>query len=183
MIKRTVGERTRSIHRWTNLRLQPIYRIAHQLAELVCLLSIRSPPKRITNMGTEYPEFHTILFVDHLVLTMPEPAISRSRRGMNPTLIVVRRIVATPKTAGAGVMLDASFPMFTRPMATSSERIALSRPFGCLDFSAMVERQGGGEVCWARLCGRFRTLIRRSVHLCVASFVQLDPLNTQLRCI
>ena len=58
---------------------------------------------------------------------------------MKLTLIVVRRIVTTPKTAGAGVMLEASFPMFTRPMATSSERIAPSRFFGCLDLSAMLE--------------------------------------------
>ena len=59
---------------------------------------------------------------------------------MKPTLIVVRRIVATPKTAGAGVMFDASFPMFTRPIATSSERIAPSCVF---DLSVMDERQGG----------------------------------------
>ena len=39
-------------------------------------------------------------------------------------------------------MHDASFPMFTRPMATSSERIAVSRLFGCLDLSVMVETQG-----------------------------------------
>ena len=58
---------------------------------------------------------------------------------MKHTLIVVSRIVATPKTAGAGVMLDASFPMFTRPMATSSDRIAPSRFTGCLDLLVMVE--------------------------------------------
>ena len=58
---------------------------------------------------------------------------------MRLTLIVVRRIVATPKTAGAGVMPEASLPMFTRPMATSSERIVPSRLFGCLDLSVMVE--------------------------------------------
>ena len=64
------------------------------------------------------------------------------------TLIVVRRIVARPKTAGAGVMLEASFPMLTRPMATSSERIAPSRFVGCLDLSVIVEieMQGSGEV-------------------------------------
>ena len=64
---------------------------------------------------------------------------------MKHTLIVVRRIVATPKTAGAGVMLDASFAMFTRPMATSSKRIAPSRFVGCLDLSAMVETKGSRE--------------------------------------
>ena len=58
---------------------------------------------------------------------------------MKLTLIVVRRVVTMPKTAGAGVMLDASFPMPTRPMATSSERIVRFRFF---DFSVMVETQG-----------------------------------------
>ena len=53
--------------------------------------------------------------------------------------------MATPKTAGAGVMLDASFPMFTRPMATSSERMAPLRFVGCLDCSVMVGRQGRRE--------------------------------------
>ena len=43
-------------------------------------------------------------------------------------------------------MLDASFPMFTRLMATSSERIAPSRLFGFMYFSVMVETQGGREV-------------------------------------
>ena len=65
---------------------------------------------------------------------------------MKPTLIVVRRIVATPKTAGAGVILDASFPMFTRLIATSSETIAPSRFVGCLDLSAMVETKGNRGV-------------------------------------
>ena len=77
---------------------------------------------------------------------MFEPGTFRSRRGTKPTLIVVRRITATPKTAGAGVMLDASFPVFNRPMATSSERIAPSRFVGCLDLSVIVEMQGSGEV-------------------------------------
>ena len=39
-------------------------------------------------------------------------------------------------------MHDASFPMLTRPMATSSERIALSRLFDSSDLSVMVETQG-----------------------------------------
>ena len=65
---------------------------------------------------------------------------------MELTLIVVRRIVATPKTAGAGVMLEASFPMFTRPMAISSERITPSLFFGSLDFLVMVETRGSREV-------------------------------------
>ena len=47
-------------------------------------------------------------------------------------------------------MLDASFPMSTRLMATSNERIARFRFFDCLDSSVMVETQGSREV--AVLC-------------------------------
>ena len=108
-----------------DLRLQSIYRITHRLAKLVYPLSICSPPKRITDIGAEHPKVHAILFVGHLVLTAFEPGASHSR-GIKLTLIVVRRIVATPKTAGAGVILNASFPMFTSPMATSSETMAPS---------------------------------------------------------
>ena len=139
--KSTVG-RTRSIYHQTDSRLQLIYRIAHRLAELVSPLSVRSPPKGVTDVGTQYTEVHAILFVGELILGTFEPGISHSRRGMKLTLIVVRRIVTTPKTAGAGVMLEASFPMFTRPIATSSERIAASRLFCCLDLSVMVETRG-----------------------------------------
>ena len=93
---------------------------------------------------------------------------------MRLTLIVVRRMVATPKTAGAGVMLEASFPMFTKPMATSSERIAPSRLFGCLDFSVMVETQGSGF--WAKVVRKIpNTDKKTSVHLGAAHLVQLYP--------
>ena len=39
-------------------------------------------------------------------------------------------------------MFEASFPMFTRLMATSSERIVRLRFFDCLDLSVMVKTQG-----------------------------------------
>ena len=153
-------------------RLQSIYRIAYRLAELVYPLSIHSPPKRITDISAEYPEVHAILFVGHLVLTMIEPGVSRSRRGMKPTLIVVRRIATTPKTAGAGVMLDASFPMFTRPIATSSERIAPLCFVGCFVFLVMV---AASWRCWRRSCGRFRPPVRAGVPLGMTRWVRLDP--------
>ena len=92
---------------------------------------------------------------------------------MKLTLIVARRIATTPKTAGAGVMLEASFPMFTRPRATSNERIAPSCFFGCLDLSVMVETQGSCEVAvlYKRLRGRSRTPI--------ASTLALDPFDDE----
>ena len=133
------------MHNRIDSRLQPIYRVAHRFPKFVYLLPIRSLPKRITDSGTKYPEVHAILIVGHLVLTTSEPGISYSWRGTKLTLIVVRRIAEISKTAGAGVMLAASFPMLTRPMATSSDWIASSRHFGCLDLSAMVETQGDCE--------------------------------------
>ena len=54
-----------------------------------------------------------------------------------------------PKTAGAGVMLEASFPMFTTLMAISSERGTPSRSFGCWGRGAMAKTQGrcvGGKL-------------------------------------
>ena len=134
-----VDGKVQNIHQGIDSRLQPIYCIAHRLIELVYPSSARSPPERIADIGTEYSKVYAVLFIGHLVLTVFESRTSRSQQGTKLTLIVVRRIVATPKTAGAGVALEASFPMFTRPMATSSERIARLRFF---ELSVMVERQG-----------------------------------------
>ena len=152
VIKSTVGGRTRRMHHRIDSRFQLMYRITHGLAEFVCPFSFRSPPEGVTDIGAEYPEVHTILFVRQLVLAVFEPVTSHSRKGMELTLIVVRRMPTTPKTAGAGVMLEASFPIFTKPMATSSERTAASRLFCCLDLSVMVETQGSGEVAVLYKC-------------------------------
>ena len=43
----------------------------------------------------------------------------------------------------ADVRLAASFAQFDPSMAAFSEEEVSSRPFGCLDLSAMVETQGG----------------------------------------
>ena len=76
--KSMVGGRSRSIHRGIDSRLQSVDRIAHRLAELICPLPTRSPPKCITDIAAEYPEVYTVLFVDHLVLITSEPRASRS---------------------------------------------------------------------------------------------------------
>ena len=94
--------------------------------------------------------------------------MSRLAEGVKPTLIVVRRIVATPKTAGAGVMLDASFPIFTRPMAISSKRIPPSRFVGCLGLLVMVGMQGSHEVVALGEGHAEGSGCRTSVHLGVA---------------
>ena len=81
VVKTTVVGRSRTIHLRIDSHLQPIYRVAHGLAELVRLLSVRSPLKGVTYVGAEYSEIHAILFVRQLVLTMFEPGRSHSRRG------------------------------------------------------------------------------------------------------
>ena len=70
--------RSRRRHHQIDSRLQPVYRIAYGLAELVRPLSIRSPPKGITDIGAEYPEVDTILFVCQLILAAIKPGASRS---------------------------------------------------------------------------------------------------------
>ena len=67
-IENGVGESTRSVHRWMNSHLQPVYRIAHGLAEVVQFLSICSSSEGITDTSTEYPEVYAILIIGHLVL-------------------------------------------------------------------------------------------------------------------
>ena len=55
VIKSTAVGRSRTIHHRIDSHLQPIYGVAHRLAELLCLLSVGSPPKRVTDVGAEYP--------------------------------------------------------------------------------------------------------------------------------
>ena len=56
-----------------------------RLAELVCPLSTRSPPKGITDVGAEYPEAHAILIIGRLVLAVFEPGTSRLPKGVKLT--------------------------------------------------------------------------------------------------
>jgi hypothetical protein len=49
----------------------------------------------------------------------------------NFTLIAVRRTLAEPKTALAGVMLEISFARFRASMAMFNIEREPSRPFGC----------------------------------------------------
>ena len=51
-----------------NSRLQPAHRITDGLAKVLWLLSICSSFKGIADIGAEYPKFHAILIVGHLVL-------------------------------------------------------------------------------------------------------------------
>ena len=69
--------------------------------------------------------------------------------GVKRTLIIVRRALAEPKRALAGVMLDTSFARFRPSMATSREERIRSRPLESLDSMATVET---GD-CRGKRCG------------------------------
>ena len=65
--------------------LQQAYRITDGLAKVLWLLSVRSSFEGITDIGAEYPEFHAILVVCHLVLARYELGTShRGRKGGLP---------------------------------------------------------------------------------------------------
>ena len=55
------------------------------------------------------------------------------------TLIIVRRILAEPKTALAGVMLTTSFVIFMASMVAFNDVRMSSRRFCCLEFGSIVE--------------------------------------------
>ena len=63
VIKNMVGGSRRSKHHQGDLHLQPGCRIAQRLTELVCPLPTHSPSKGIADVGAEYPEVRTILFL------------------------------------------------------------------------------------------------------------------------
>ena len=71
------------------------------------------------------------------------------------TLIIVRRKLTVPKTAGAGVMVVASFMIFMASMAVLSDEKVTSRRFCCWDFVAMVGAGGSRErKVWRNRDGR-----------------------------
>lgn len=94
-------------------------------------------------------------------------------------MIIVRRMLTEPKTVLAGVTLDSSFARFSPSMATSSEERTLSRPFGRLDLSAMVERQGSNKKAVGRggCEKKNRNQIEMGVHLVIARLKQTDPFD------
>ena len=61
------------------------------------------------------------------------------------TLITVRITLTVPKTALAGVTLDASFARFKASMATFNAEMVPSHSLGRWDPAFMVETRGSGE--------------------------------------
>ena len=81
----------------------------------------------------------------------------------------------TPRMAGADIILEASFPTFARPAATSSERMTPLRFVGCLSW--LKCKVNGVR---RRECEGFRTAIGATVHLGMTRPVQLDSLSERV---
>ena len=66
-----------------------------------------------------------------------------TQTGGKLTLIIVRRMLAEPKRALAGVMLETSFARFRPSMAIPREERIRSRPFESLGSMTIVKTGGG----------------------------------------
>ena len=82
-IKNMVGGRDRNVHRRFNLRRQLKYRIAHGLVEVVQFLSVHSPVKSSTDIGTGQSKLDIILVIGHCVLAVCENEVPHHTRGGN----------------------------------------------------------------------------------------------------
>ena len=67
-----------------NSRCQLVYRAAHRLAEVVQLLFTYPTFEGFADTRAEQSEFNVVLFVDHRVLVMCEPAIPHCWGGDPP---------------------------------------------------------------------------------------------------
>ena len=48
------------MHSWSNSRRQTVYRLAYSLVEVAQALSVRSPVKGLTDIGTVQHKFYTL---------------------------------------------------------------------------------------------------------------------------
>ena len=88
-----------------------------------------------------------------------------TRQGRKCTLIIVRTMLTEPKTALAGVMLEASFARFRASIDTFNMERASSRRFCCLEFAFMVGTRGSCEITvWRAGCAHPHTDERPFCH-------------------
>jgi len=125
-------------------RCQLPNRLAYRPAELIQSPSVHPPVESPTHIGACQPELDKVGFVGHRVLVSVSLEQISGEEGKR-TLIIVRRTLTVPKTAGAGVMLVASFMIFMASMAALSDERVTSRRFCRWDFAAMVETGGSCE--------------------------------------
>jgi len=123
---------------WFNSRHQLLNRVVRGPTEFIQPSSVHPPFKSPTHVSAGQPELDTVGFVGHRILVRYEPG-TNCRSGEKHTLIIVKRTLTVPKTAGAGVMLVASFRMFMASMAVLSDEIVMSRRFCCWGVEDIVE--------------------------------------------
>ena len=144
------------MRRWSNSRRQLFDRLAHRVADLTQALPFQSSTEDETDVGACLPKFDVIGLIGHRVLERFQPVPYQQRMRRRLTLIMARRILAEPKTALAGVILEASFARFKASMRTFNAEMVPSRSLGCWGLGFMVEtggrwertmRGGGSEGC------------------------------------
>ena len=135
------------MRRWGSSRRQLFDCLAHRVAELVHAFSFQSSTEGETDVGARLPKFDVISLIGHRVLELFQP-VAYQQRSRRLTLIIARRILAEPKTALAGVMLEASFARFKASMRTFNAEMVPSRSLG-RGLGFMVET--GGR--WKRTVG------------------------------
>lgn len=128
---------------WFNSPCQLLNRLEYRPTQLIRLSAIQSPVEGSTNVSTSKPQFDITLSARILqTLVNDRPTATHWL-----TLIVGRRAPTEPKTAFAGVMLDASFAIFRSFMASFNIVETPSRPFGSRGLGSIVEsRCGCGEM-------------------------------------
>ena len=94
-----------------------------------------------------HPKINVVLLVGDRILDLHEPKIDYRTR--KRTLIIVRRTLAEPKTALAGVMLEISFVRFRASIVTFKVERVVPFPLFCWDFGAIVESRGRKDSIWA----------------------------------
>ena len=133
------------MHGRRNSRRKLVDCLAHRVVEIVQFLPAQPPVQGGTDICTGQPKFDVVHLVGHLVLSAFQSTIDQQKTRRKLTLIIVRITLTVPKTALAGVMLDASFARFKASTATFNAVIVPSRSLGRWDPAFMVETRGCGE--------------------------------------
>ena len=128
-----------------NSRRQLFDCLAHRVAELVQILSFQSSAEGETDVGEHLPKFDVIRLIGHFVLELFQPGDYQQRKRGKPTLIIARRMLAEPKTALAGVILETSFARFKASITTFNAETVPSCSLGCWVVCSIAETRSDCE--------------------------------------
>ena len=144
-------------------------RFEHRAVEVIQALPLQSTVKNRADSGAGQPKVDVIHLVGHRVLDAFQSAIDEGEvlTGRKLTLIIVRATPTEPKTALAGVIVEASFARFKASMAAFNVETAPSRSLGRLEGSAMVVKTEGscGERRGTQAVGKAVNPDRDEPHL------------------